>query len=397
MGPQLISSLCLFVLLSVTILPAASQEATQIASFLCLEDHQNSSVIHVDFILDRKYDIVTSVYANELPNCAGTSDDGGLTYKLRMTFFNGTQTFPSSPCGMTITTDGWYQLKIRSEASSGLVSYTDRLYEFKCDPTRVISPWVSTSGISVGSVDLLNLTSSRSTLLEIVSIDTNSPVFLAYLGDLVRFKFTMTFTSAVENIDVLGVRLTNLICSPSDTFQPIRRTMIDENGCAVNYTEKALALSGPFTTESNGSSPFIAFSPVFEIGRFADSFEVNFIVTIEYCTSSSGSCFTDMCMPRQKRSADGVVEVRTSTKINVYQPQDVSTHINNTDLEESPNCFVTWMFAAVAGTVFFILFLDGLVIAYLVRQLKGLTRERRIKRPTLIYPRINTGMATSYF
>ncbi|XP_033738837.1 uncharacterized protein LOC117326271 [Pecten maximus] len=400
MGIKSWHCLYLLVLLTTKIPPVDSQGATQTASYLCLEDEQSSSRMHIDFILDRGNDVVTSVYANGFQNCVGSTQDGGQTYRIRMTFLitNGTQTAPSSPCGMTITSDGSYELSMRSEASSGLVSYTDRLFNFKCDPARVISPWVTTSGISVGSVDLLNLTSSRTTELQVVSSsDINSPIFLANLGDLVRFKFTMTFTSAVENIDVLGVRLTNLVCSPSDTFKPIRRTLIDDTGCAVNYTEKALSLSGPFTTESNGSSPFIAMSPILEIGRFADSFELNFIVTIEYCTTSSDSCFTNMCTSRTKRSADGVVEVSATTKINVYPQTNVNTQTNNTDPAWSQNCFLTWMFAAVAGTVFFILLLDGFVIAYLVRQLKSLMHKRETTAPMVIYPRINTGMPSSYF
>ncbi|XP_060079304.1 uncharacterized protein LOC132558725 [Ylistrum balloti] len=378
----------------------SSQEATQTASYLCLEDQQNSSVIHIDFILDRNTDIVTSVYANGFPNCAGSSQDGGQTYSIRMTFSisDGTQTYPSSPCGMVIESDGFYQVEIRSEASSGLVSYTDRIYYFKCHPTKSISQWATSSDISVGSVDLLNLTSSRSAELQVVTAsDTNIPVFLANLGDLVRFKFTMTYTSAVESIDVLGVQLKNLICSPSDTFAPIKRTLIDDNGCAVNYTEKALSLSGPFITESNGSSPFVALSPVFEIGRFADSFELNFIVTIEYCTSLSDSCFTNMCTSRKKRSADGVVEVRASTKINVYPNSQLNSDTNSTAPEGTYNCFLTWMFASVAGTVFIILILDGLLIAYLLRKLKGQGHAREIKMPMVIYPRINTGTPSSYF
>ncbi|OWF38115.1 uncharacterized protein LOC110466607 isoform X2 [Mizuhopecten yessoensis] len=400
MGKEIWNLLCIFALFVTTqIQPMNSQEATQTASYLCFEDQQNSSLIHLDFILDRKTDVVTSVYANEFQNCVGSSQDGGQTYIVRVTFSinSGTQLSPSQPCGMTITSDGSYQLNMRSEASSGLVSYTDRIYDFKCHPTRGISPWATTSGISVG-VDLLNLTGSRTTELQVVSAsDTSSLVLFANLGDLVRFKFRMTFTSAIENIDVLGVRLTNLICSPSDTFTPKRRILIDDNGCAVNYTENALALSGPFTTESNGSSPFIALSPVFEIGRFADSFELNFIVTMEYCTSSSGSCFTDMCTARKKRSADGVIEVIAKTKINVYQQSEVNTHTNNTGPVETHDCFLTWMFAAVAGTVFVILFIDGFVIAYLVRQLKGLPHKQQPTRPTVMYPRINTSTTSSYF
>lgn len=340
----------------------------QNAGYYCLSDSQSSDILHIDFQLDPANDTVNLVYAYESSNdtplsgCHSEYDSTNKIHHLRITMNITTQqqVSPSSSCGSSFSA-GVYTIKMRSFVSEDMISSSDRLYTIRCEDNIETHTMAS---VNVGSIDHITITGSTPTAkLEIVSVPDLTRLPSVYIGAKVRMKFTLTFTSAKENLDIIGARLKNLIVSPTDNYEPVNRTIIDENGCAVNHAETVLSVSGPFETTANGTTPFIAYSPEMEIARYSSFYGVlHFQIYAEYCYNVD--CFATMCSTRKKRATD-----TAEPKVTVSQ-FSISVVNPYTQTESQTTCYSKTTFIAIISTIS-VLTVGGIVLVAI--QMKKLT------------------------
>ncbi|XP_063410981.1 uncharacterized protein LOC134693940 isoform X2 [Mytilus trossulus] len=344
----------------------------QNVGYYCLADIQSDDLLHIDFQLDRGGEPINYVYAQNatdntlLPDCSPEYDFSSNVYHMRMTVNTTSheQISPSSPCGILFI-DDMYAVKIKAFASEGLTSDSDRLFTIRCE-SSIKSSTIGT--VKVGNIEKISLTgSSLVTKLTLVSPDLTDIVGLVNIGDKVKLKFALTFTGAKENVDIIGARLLGLIVSPTNNFQ-LNRTMMDSDGCPVNHSQNVLEVSGPFTTDSDGTSPFIAYSPLFEIASFVVD-TVGFLyfrVDIEYCFTLD--CFKNICSNRKKRAVDdkNAEQIFTQLQLTVNNPySDNSLH----DSQSSP-CYNSTTFVVIVCTLSGLILLEVLVLLFEAKKLQ---------------------------
>ncbi|XP_071143966.1 uncharacterized protein [Mytilus edulis] len=342
----------------------------QNAGYYCLADIQYDDLLHIDFQLDRAGEPINYVYAQKatdntlLPDCSPEYDSSSDVYHMRITVNKTSheQISPSSPCGILFT-DNMYAVKIKAFASEGLTSDSDRLFTIRCE-SSIGSSTVGT--VKVGNVESISLTgSSPKSKLELVSPELTEIHGPVDIGDKVKLKFTLTFTGAKENVDIIGARLFGLMVSPTNSFQ-LNRTMMDSDGCPVNHSQNVLEVSGPFTTESDGTSPFIAYSPWFEIASFVDSSPfLNFRVNIEYCFTLD--CFKNICSNRKKRAVDdsNAEQIFTHLQIAVNNP-----YSDNSLNSQSSPCYNGTTFMVIVCTLSGLILLEVLVLLFEAKKLQ---------------------------
>ncbi|XP_052097620.1 uncharacterized protein LOC127732583 [Mytilus californianus] len=364
---NLIQWLYIIISLQVQIKIATSE---QNAGYYCLADIQYDDLIHIDFQLDRAGEPVNYVYAQNatdntpLPDCSPKYDPSSNVYHMRITVNTTSheQISPSSPCGVLFS-GNMYTVKLKAFASEGLISDSDSLFTIRCE-SSIESSTVGT--VKVGNIEHISLIGIflKSTLEVLVSPDWKAG-FSANIGDKVKLKFTLTFTGAKENVDIIGARLVGLTVAPTNNFQPINRTMMDSDGCPVNHSQNVLEVSGPFETESNGTSPFIAYSPEFEIARFVDYPVLHFRVDIEYCFTLD--CFQNMCSNRKKRALDdsNSKQIVTQSQLTVFNPYSEDS-LNS---QNSP-CYSSTTFVAIVSTLLGLILLEGLVLLFEAKKLQ---------------------------
>ncbi|VDI63985.1 Hypothetical predicted protein [Mytilus galloprovincialis] len=342
----------------------------QNAGYYCLADIQYDDLLHIDFQLDRAGDPINYVYAQNatdntlLPDCSPEYDASSNVYHMRITVNTTSheQISPSSPCGILFT-DNMYAVKIKAFASEDLTSDSDRLFTIRCE-SSIESSTVGT--VKVGNIENISLTgSSPKSKLELVSPDLTEIRGAVDIGDKVKLKFTLTFTGAKENVDIIGARLVRLIVSPSNSFQT-NRTMMDSDGCPVNHSQNVLEVSGPFTTESDGTSPFIAYSPWFEIASFVGSnLFLHFRVDIEYCFTLD--CFQNICSNRKKRAVDdsNAEQIFTQLQLTVNNPYSDKS-LNS----QSSPCYNSKTFVVIVCTLSGLILLEVLVLLFEAKKLQ---------------------------
>ncbi|KAJ8305549.1 hypothetical protein KUTeg_016094 [Tegillarca granosa] len=281
---HVIVGLCIILVVDIlhVIVGLTCQSPTQTASYMCLRDDTDTTLLHVDFTLNPNNDTVSAVYGYNtsvgmiLTDCCTNITSGLHQIRITINTTDDSQVSPEGWCGYTVSS-GTYTITMQSEAVNGFVTDTDSRYSLQCSLSGSLGHTLTSSTLTVlGDVTIKNLTSANGvgTLEVYKATDLSQALPVFNLGERVVMKYTYTFTDVGVNMSIIGARIINVIVSPSDSFSPITRTLID------------------------------TFSSELVIARFKNYHELNFAVQLQYCRTVESKCFTNMCIQNKRRKRE---------------------------------------------------------------------------------------------